>query len=118
VSDFDKDAAFEKFKETWEPSDELADKAKAEEKRLKQTETVLKSVAADLTKKIAELHEANVHLRDTVGALRDSNADIKQKMGNLENQIDSVVGWWDDKTNEIRQMMAMMAAMGFEIDLT
>ncbi len=109
--------AFKKFKETWEPSDELADKAKAEEKDLKRTEPVLTSVDANLRTKIKDLQTVSTDLRITARQLQDTNIQLSQRMELLENEIRDTRAWWDSKTDEIRKLMAMMMVLGFEINL-
>ncbi len=113
--------AFKKFKETWEPSDELADKAKTEEKSLKirltLTEAALQSAITELTAKTVALQKVVRKLVKTEERITDFDRRIEVRFTNLEGKIDETREWWDDKTDEIRKLMAIMVSMGFEINL-
>ncbi len=113
--------AFKKFKETWEPSDELAVLAKKEEKllekRLSLTEAALQSAITELTAKTVVLQKVSADLRLTARQIQDENIEMRQRTTNLESNIEATFEWWDGKTDEIRKLMAIMVSMGFEINL-
>jgi len=114
---FDPLEAFKKFKENWEPKDELAEQAAREEARLKVTESVLADAAKLVLKRVNQVERA-------ISDLTLVKTEFQQESMQLRADIDLVVGefrtireWWDEQTKIMQGMLMLMASMGFELDV-
>lgn len=54
---------------------------------------------------------------DMIRELRDVEIRINIAVEQLTQVIDETTKWWDQQMDSIRQLMVLMAAMGFQVDL-
>jgi len=114
---FDKKAAFEKFKEGYEPPDELASKAKRDEAALENASTVLQSAANTLSNKVIAIQQVTAEASKMFDNLYTLEQGITSSLKAIELENDIMRTWWDEQFENVQQLILKMTAMGFEIEL-
>ena len=117
------EAEWEKFKDEYEPTDDLVKKAEQDEKRYKMSMNLLGSVSHGLDKQVvaiqartAELHEVQKQIRHSEDQVRATQKTTQQMVAELREVIGDTEEWWDEKMDEMRKLMMLMVSMGFEFN--
>lgn len=114
---FDKEAEFKKFQANYEPSGELADKAKRDEAALKNASTLLQSAANTMSNKVIALQKVTAEASRMFDNLYTIEQGITSSLAAIKEENETMRDWWNGQFENVQQLMLMLTAMGFEIQL-